>query len=706
MDPLGKAAVFRVAPAITAIVGLSALHLTAANTLLLIANAMKMSAKSFRSASIGTKFTILMVASVGAIFFGFFLVMSIAVSEALTGNAISEIRSQIEGVKTLADYSRRTAFQEAEHQVDLLKSRFDGKFSLNADRTQTVGAADVPTLMSGSKIIADDAEDLREYASITRYQGAVLVKRGTDFVTIASVHPDGEGMQRLGAVLPASSTAHADLLAGRSYTGYARTGNNYVVERYVPIKDDADEIIGAFEVDIDVNKDIKAIKDFIRSLKIGHTGYAFAIDADSGAKTYGTLLVHPTSEGRPILDAKDHDGREYIREMMTQRNGTTVYFSTVQNEQNPPEKIAVFATLPELKWFVAGAALTSEVNERITMLRQQFAIAGVVIVLLLAFFIYRMGARMITKPLRALEAMALDMAQGNLNVRLQSRRNDEIGQLIAAMNSISDGLSGIVTEVRTRAGEISDASTQIANGNSDLSSRTEQQSVRIEETAGAVGELNANVKQSAENANNATQLSISAADIANEGGKVVTRVVDTMASLTQTARKISEITSMIDGIAFQTNILALNAAVEAARAGDQGRGFAVVAAEVRSLAQRSAEASKEIGALIKGSVQQIQAGSQLANEAGATMKEILASTKKVNDIMVDLAFASQEQSLAIDQINASIGEMEEMTQQNSTLVQEASMASATLERQAIVLAEKVSLFKIREAGVAGKDETI
>ncbi|MHB1086082.1 MAG: methyl-accepting chemotaxis protein, partial [Thiobacillus sp.] len=254
----------------------------------------------------------------------------------------------------------------------------------------------------------------------------------------------------------------------------------------------------------------------------------------------------------------------------------------------------------------------------------------------------------------------------------------------------------IISQVRTGTETIAVASREIASGNADLSNRTESQASSLEETASSMEQLTSTVRQNAENARQANQLVGSTADVAVKGGRVVGQVVDTMASIKDSSRKIADIIGVIDGIAFQTNILALNAAVEAARAGEQGRGFAVVAAEVRNLAQRSAGAAKEIKALIEDSVGKVDAGGKLVDEAGKTMDEIVNSVKRVTDIMSEIAAASQEQSAGIEQVNQAVGQMDEMTQQNAALVEQAAAAAESLQDQAGQLAQAVSAFKLDE----------
>jgi methyl-accepting chemotaxis protein len=302
--------------------------------------------------------------------------------------------------------------------------------------------------------------------------------------------------------------------------------------------------------------------------------------------------------------------------------------------------------------------------------------------------------RNITRPLADAVDLAQRVAKGDLTARIDTRSTDETGLLVTALRDMNASLGRIVAEVRNGTDQIAAASSQISDGNMDLSSRTEQQASSLEETASSMEELTSTVQQNAENAAQANTLAVSASEIAQKGGAVVSEVVGTMGAINESARKIVDIISVIDGIAFQTNILALNAAVEAARAGEQGRGFAVVAAEVRNLAQRSAAAAKEIKTLIGDSVEKVEAGSKLVNQAGSTMEEVVSSVKRVSDIIAEIAEASNEQRNGIEQVNQAITQMDNVTQQNAALVEEAAAAANAMQEQASGLLQMVSVFQV------------
>jgi methyl-accepting chemotaxis protein len=316
--------------------------------------------------------------------------------------------------------------------------------------------------------------------------------------------------------------------------------------------------------------------------------------------------------------------------------------------------------------------------------------AGVLVAIIIGLLLIRA----ITRPLSEAVRIADAVAAGDLTMKIESKSNSETGRLLQALKRMNDGLVDLVSKVRSGVDSITTGSQEIAAGNADLSQRTEEQASSLEETASSMEELTSTVKQTADNARQANQLAAGASAVAVKGGEVVGQVVTTMSGISDSSKKIADIISVIDGIAFQTNILALNAAVEAARAGEQGRGFAVVASEVRTLAQRSAAAAREIKELITDSVRRVEDGTQLVDQAGKTMGEIVAGIKRVADIMAEITAAAMEQSSGIEQVNQAVMQMDQVTQQNAALVEEAAAAAESMKHQSQGLSQAVSVFRV------------
>ncbi|WP_093559107.1 methyl-accepting chemotaxis protein [Pseudoduganella namucuonensis] len=364
--------------------------------------------------------------------------------------------------------------------------------------------------------------------------------------------------------------------------------------------------------------------------------------------------------------------------------------TTVRKEQT-----AYLNALTDLVKYQSAAVnkAAAEANAAYVGVRTMMIVLTVVATALAALVLYWV-TRSITGPLNRAVSLAEAVADGDLTMKIECDTRDETGQLLRALGNMNDSLARTVGKVRSGTHTITNASNEIATGNMDLSSRTEQQASSLEETASSMEELTSTVTQNADNARQATALVVAASDFASKGGKVVGEVVTTMGAIKESSNKIVDIIGVIDGIAFQTNILALNAAVEAARAGEQGRGFAVVASEVRNLAQRSAAAAREIKALIGQSVETVDAGARLVDEAGATMDGIVKAVRQVADIMTEISAASQEQSSGIAQVNQAIVQIDDATQQNAALVEEAAAAAQSMRDQAEMLAEAVSVFRI------------
>ncbi len=412
------------------------------------------------------------------------------------------------------------------------------------------------------------------------------------------------------------------------------------------------------------------------------------------------LIVHPKADriGKPQKDAKatGDNYREAIKNSKKDGVGIAVQPGTRPGFEAKVDKAYAVTLFAPWDWLIGYGTYIDDIENEFWSRAARSLLIGGLIIAGMALFAWRMANTMLRQiggePAYAVEVVE-HIAQGDLteHIAVDDKGNHSVLYEIKMMR---DKLAALVTQVRSGAESITTASSEIASGNLDLSQRTEQQAGALEETSSTMEELTATVKQNADNARQANQLAISASEIASQGGQVVSQVVSTMGAISDSSRKIVDIISVIDGIAFQTNILALNAAVEAARAGEQGRGFAVVASEVRNLAQRSAAAAKEIKALIDTSADNVASGSQLVEKAGATMQEVVSAVQKVTDIVAEISSASQEQSAGIQQVNDAIVDMDNMTQQNAALVEEASAAAQALNDQADALVDTVNMFKV------------
>ncbi|MES2888622.1 MAG: methyl-accepting chemotaxis protein [Pseudomonadota bacterium] len=418
------------------------------------------------------------------------------------------------------------------------------------------------------------------------------------------------------------------------------------------------------------------------------------------------VVMHPI---KPELDGKDATGIKdpngvalfvaFVNKVRQDKAGFVPYLWPKPGEAQPVEKLSYVMGFEPWGWVLGSGIYIDDLQAHIRgELWQIFGVVGVLAVLLAAWS--HSVSSSIVSGLNAAKTVAHRMAAGELTHDFQTNRRDDIGELMQAMKDMVSNFRNTVGTVQTGAHEVETTAAEIASGNDNLSTRTEKQATALEQTAASMARLNAAVQQNASNAQQANQLALGASSVAVEGGEVVGRVVETMKGINESSKKIADIISVIDGIAFQTNILALNAAVEAARAGEQGRGFAVVASEVRSLAQRSADAAKEIKSLISASVERVEQGTALVDQAGSTMDEVVAAIRRVTDIMGEISMASAEQSAGVAEVGQAVGQIDEATQENAALVQQGMASAASLKVQAQSLVTAVAAFKLNHTKVA------
>ena len=645
--------------------------------------------------SIGIKLTAMTFILVGAIFAMLVGGIGYSTSNMLEEREIANVVAEARGVVSMAEMFNRASTSSVQRFSRMFAATFPTSFAIDNAKSFEIAGKATPLLKNNGAVLNGDFSIPDRFTEKTGVSATMFVRDGNDFIRISTSVKKENGERAVGTILDHAHPAYPMLLDGRSYEGLALLFGKHFTTSYQPIKDDSGKVIGVLYVGLDISADMASLKEKIKALKVGKTGYFYVLSARDD-KDFGKLLVHPFKEGQIILDAKDSAGHSFIREMLEKKNGVIRYpWKNVETGDTVVrEKIVAYQEFKAWGWVIGGGAYTAEITSEFSRLRTMYVIAVLAALIVVAMVLYFTIRHVVTRPLIAASTLARQLAAGDLTANLQTSQQDEIGELINAMNGISQGLAAVVGQVRQGCEQIATASSQIAAGNKDLSARSEQQAASLEETASSIEELTATVRQNADNAAQANQLACSSSEVAKRSGAVVSQVVVTMDTINQSARRIVDIISVIDGIAFQTNILALNAAVEAARAGEQGRGFAVVATEVRSLAQRSAAAAKEIKSLIGDSVEKAEAGSELVGQAGSMMQEVLASIGRVTNIMGEISAASREQSAGIEQVNVAITDIDQSTQQNASLVAQAADTAASLEKQAELLVQSVQAFRL------------
>lgn len=646
---------------------------------------------------VGTKLTAGSVALVGAFLVALVLAFNVMVTQLFEKRATEQVVQQSQLVVDLI----HTADRDLRARTTFLAQAFQGSlpapFALSGQTTEVAGHA-TPELLGGTHPLNRDEALVDGFTRSTGAVATVFAKSGEDFVRVTTSLKNAAGERVVGTQLDRSHPGYAAVRQGQSYTGLATLFGRQYMTQYDPIRNAQGEVVGLSFVGLDFSDYMSNLKAAIARLKIGATGYFYVLDTRQGP-SYGQLIIHPTLQGKSLLDQKDDNGRLFVRDMLAQKSGHLRYpwRNAALGETQAREKVVAFSHVEHWHWLIAGGAYVDEYAAEVTGLRWALVIAAAVFLLAVSVAVHTMVRRLITAPLGQARAAAEALAQGDLTASVQVRRDDEIGALGQAMNRIGSSLTKVVQAVRLNSDSVATSCVQIAQGNQDLSARTENQAGALEQTASSMTELGSTVRQNADNARQASRLAEEASSVATEGGQVVAQVVSTMKGIDESSKRIADIIAVIDGISFQTNILALNAAVEAARAGESGRGFAVVASEVRQLAGRSADAAREIRTLIHTSAERVEQGSQLVDQAGATMTRVVGSIQRVNALVSEICAASVEQHQGVEQVGAAVAQIDSATQQNAALVEQMAAAASSLEQQAQDLVQSVSVFQLEVA---------
>ena len=638
-------------------------------------------------------------ALVALIFAAFTWALTRSAGEQVSEQVLARIAEKDRSIAAMIALFNQGLSAEVGRSMTLFASLLPTTYTLDETQKVDINGVATPTIRAGDKVLNMDFSIPDQFLESSGAIVTVFARTGDDFVRVTTSLKKQDGSRAIGTLLDRKGPAYAPILAGSPFTGLATLFGRRYITQYRPITNASGKVIGALFVGVDVGAQIQSIEDGVRQFRIGDSGYYFVLDASNGTDR-GKFLVHPVAAGQLADDANAP-----YKQMLDMQQGQLEYRSVdaALGETSAHDKYVSFATVPEWHWLVGGIAPRDEVMAGVTATRNRFLLIGLALVVAFAVLFLLAVRRLVSRPIEEAAKASERLAAGDLSVRIvngNSVRADEIGRLMQAIDGIGEGLARIVVEVRNASSDMTRGTAKIATDSGDIASRIAVQASSLEETAASMEQMTSNVQQNADHAAQANTLVTSASEAAMEGGRAVERVVSTMGDITRSSQKISDITSVIESIAFQTNILALNAAVEAARAGEHGRGFAVVASEVRALAQRSAAAVKEIEALIGESTARVESGFKIAEEASATMHGIVERVGQVRAIMGEISVASREQSGGIEQVNIAVTQIGEATQQNAAIVGNAEQAAAELRDQAARLAQVVSVFKLDAGGRA------
>ncbi|MCW5654779.1 methyl-accepting chemotaxis protein [Hydrogenophaga sp.] len=562
------------------------------------------------------------------------------------------------------------------------RQKFAEKFELDASAGM---------LKSWGMLLNGDFSEVDTFQRTSGGVATIFMRKGDDFERVSTSLKKENGERAVGTLLARNHPAYPLMLEGKTYTGRAALFGKPYMTHYEAVRDEAGKVVGLLFIGFDMSDFQASLDRLVGDARFFETGGTYIIDPRA-SNAEAVFVSHPTAAGKKVLEVNpDADAMlTHLREAPEGfvRHAAPLFSATIQAPWLVKRQSDAGG------WWVIAEVSDDEAMASYWRTMYAFWALLAVATALLGLGLYVLVRRNVSQPLAELTSAVTTVAQGDLSRDFRSQRQDEIGRLVREVEAMRQRFLAMMRHLRSATDSINTASAEIATGNQDLSARTEQAASSLQETAASMEQLTSTVRQSADAARQANQLAASAAQIAVRGGEVVGQVVTTMDEINHSSKKISDIIGVIDGIAFQTNILALNAAVEAARAGEQGRGFAVVAGEVRNLAQRSAQAAKEIKGLIGASVDKVETGSRLVADAGQTMSEIVGSVQRVSDIIGEITAAAGEQSDGIGQVNVAVTQLDQMTQQNAALVEESAAAAESLKDQASRLAQVVQVFRL------------